>query len=405
MRRPFYFFIDNQLNIHYNIRVIDFWSVFMKLELVATCLFGLEHLLGEEISALGYERTETIDGRVTFIGDERAIYRANLHLRYAERVFIKLGAFKAESFEELFEGTKSLAWENFIGVTDAFPVKGHSIKSSLFSLPDCQSIVKKAIVQRLSSVYGVTWFTEEAVKYQVEFFILKNVATLMIDTTGVALHKRGYRIESGVAPLRETLAAAIVATARPREDVLLWDPFCGSGTIAIEASLMMMGCAPGIARHFACESFDILSDKSIIKQEKERAYSMINYDSAFEVYASDIDESVLEIARQNAERAGVDDRIRFFKADARKIQKLDRRGTIVCNPPYGERLMSQKEVEALYRDMGKAFSALAPWQIYVLTSAEDFQRFYGSRADKIRKLYNGMIPCSLYQYFKQNKGR
>ena len=372
----------------------------MKLELVATCLFGLEKLLGEEIDALGYVRTETIDGRVSFIGDERAVYRANLHLRFAERVFIKLGSFKAESFEELFEGTRSLEWEKFIGSTDAFPVKGHSIKSTLFSIPDCQSIVKKAIVSRLSSNYGITWFAEEGVKYQVEFFILKNIATLMIDTSGVALHKRGYRIEAGAAPLRETLAAAVAATSRPREDVLLWDPFCGSGTIAIEAALTMTKCAPGLARHFACEQFEILSDKSIIKEEKERAYSMINYDSAFEAYASDVDGEVLEIAKQNAERAGVDDRIKFFKADARKIEKLDRRGTIVCNPPYGERLMTEREVERLYRDMGKAFSALAPWQIYILTSAENFQSLYGKRADKIRKLYNGMIPCSLYQYFK-----
>lgn len=372
----------------------------MKLELVATCLFGLEKLLGEEIDSLGYERTETIDGRVTFIGDERAVYRANLHLRFAERVFIKLGSFKAESFEELFEGTRSLEWEKFIGINDAFPVKGHSIKSTLFSLPDCQSIVKKAIVSRLSANYGISWFAEEGVKYQVEFFILKNIATLMIDTSGVALHKRGYRIEAGAAPLRETLAAAVAATSRPREDVLLWDPFCGSGTIVIEAALMMTNCAPGLARHFACEQFDILSDKTVIKEEKERAYSMINYDSAFEAYGSDIDENVLEIARQNAERAGVDDRIKFFKADARKIEKLDRRGTIVCNPPYGERLMTQREVERLYRDIGNSFSRLSPWQIYVLTSAEDFQRLYGKRADKVRKLYNGMIPCSLYQYFK-----
>ena len=375
----------------------------MKLELVATCLFGLEHLLGEEIDALGYERLETIDGRVTFLGDERAVYCANLHLRFAERVFIKLGSFRAETFEELFEGTKALEWEKFIGSEDAFPVKGHSIKSTLFSLPDCQSIVKKAVVQRLSSVYGISWFKEEKTKYQIEFFILKNVATLMIDTTGIALHKRGYRIEAGAAPLRETLAAAIAATTRPREDVLLWDPFCGSGTIVIEAALMMIDCAPGISRHFACEEFDILSDKKIIKEEKERAYSAIKYNSDFEAFGSDIDESVLEIAKGNAERAGVDDRIKFFKADARKIEKLDRRGTIVCNPPYGERLMTPREVEQLYRDMGRAFSKLSPWQIYILTSAENFQGLYGKRADKVRKLYNGMIPCSLYQYFRVNK--
>ncbi len=374
----------------------------MKLELVATCLFGLEKLLGEEIDSLGYKRTETMDGRITYEGDERAVFVSNLRLRFAERVFIKLGSFRAESFEELYEGTAALPWETFICRNDAFPVKGHAIRSTLFSVPDCQSIVKKAVVNRLSGLYNIKWFSEEGTKYQIEFFIFKNTATLMIDTTGVALHKRGYRTEAGAAPLRETLAAALAAIARPREDVLLWDPFCGSGTIAIEAALMMTNTAPGISRHFACEEFEILSDGKIAKEERSRAFSDIDQDSGFEAYASDIDPDVLEIAKQNAERAGVDDRIKFFVADARKIQKLDRRGTVVCNPPYGERLMSQREVERLYREMGDAFSKLSPWQIYVLTSAENFQYIYGRRADKVRKLYNGMIPCSLYQYFKPN---
>ena len=374
----------------------------MTLELVATCLFGLEKLLGEEIDALGYKRIDTMDGRVTFLGDERAVFVANLHLRFAERVFIKLGAFRAESFEELFEGTKSLPWESFIGKDDAFPVKGHSIKSKLFSLPDCQSIVKKAVVQRLSQSYGIRWFTEERTKYQIEFFIFKDTANLMIDTSGTALHKRGYRAVAGAAPLRETLAAAIAAISRPREDVLLWDPFCGSGTIAIECAMMMTNQAPGLDRGFACESFDILSDGRIAKEERAKALSQINHDSGFQAYASDIDPKILEIARENAEQAGVGDRIRFFEADARRIEKPDRRGTIVCNPPYGERLMTPRETERLYREIGEAFSRLSPWQIYILTSAENFQSCYGKRADKIRKLYNGMIPCSLYQYFKVN---
>ena len=375
----------------------------MKLELVATCLFGLEKLLGEEIDALGYKRIDTMDGRITYEGDERAVFASNLHLRFAERVFIKLGSFRAESFEELYEGTAALPWENFIGRNDAFPVKGHALRSTLFSVPDCQSIVKKAVVNRLSGLYNIKWFAEEGVKYQIEFFIFKNIATLMIDTTGVALHKRGYRTEAGAAPLRETLAAAVAAISRPREDVLLWDPFCGSGTIAIEAALMMTNTAPGIARHFACEQFDILSDGAIAKEERAKAFAAIDQDSQFEAYASDIDPEVLEIAKQNAERAGVDDRINFFVADARKIKKLDRRGTVVCNPPYGERLMTQREVEKLYREMGDAFSSLSPWQIYILTSAENFQNLYGRRADKVRKLYNGMIPCTLYQYFKNTK--
>ena len=372
----------------------------MKLELVATCLFGLEKLLGEEIDALGYERIDTMDGRVTFVGDERAVFTANLRLRFAERVFIKLGEFSAQSFEELFEGTKVLPWENFIGKDDAFPVKGHAIKSTLFSVPDCQSIVKKAVVQRLSENYGIRWFTEEGTKYQIEFFIFKNKATLMIDTSGVALHKRGYRSVAGVAPLRETLAAAVAAIARPREDVLLWDPFCGSGTIAIEAAMMMTNQAPGLDRSFICEQFDILSDGKISKEERAKALSEINHDSSFEIYASDIDPQILEIAKDNADKAGVADRIKFFVADARSIKKLDRRGTIVCNPPYGERLMSPKETERLYREIGKTFSTLSPWQIYILTSVGNFESLYGKRADKIRKLYNGMIPCSLYQYFK-----
>ena len=372
----------------------------MKLELVATCLFGLERLLGEEIDALGYQRTDTMDGRVTFLGDERAVFVSNLKLRFAERVFIKLGAFRAESFDDLFEGTKALPWENFIGKEDRFPVKGHAIKSKLFSLPDCQSIVKKAVVQRLSENYGIRWFSEEKTKYQIEFFIFKDIATLMIDTSGVALHKRGYRAISGAAPLRETLAAAIAAISRPREDILLWDPFCGSGTIAIEAAMMVTNQAPGLDRSFVCEEFSLLADKTIAKEERSKALSEIKQNSKFEAYASDIDPAVLEVAKANAEQAGVSDRIKFFEADARRIQKPDRRGSIVCNPPYGERLMTPREAERLYREIGENFSRFDPWQIYVLTSAENFQNCYGRRADKVRKLYNGMIPCSLYQYFK-----
>ena len=374
----------------------------MRLELVATCLFGLERLLGEEIDALGYKRLDTMDGRITFEGDERAVAVANIRLRFAERVFIKLGSFTAESFEELFEGTKALPWENFIGEEDAFPVKGHAIRSTLFSVPDCQSIIKKAVVNRLSSVYGVSWFNEECVKYQIEFFIFKNVATLMIDTSGVALHKRGYRLAAGGAPLRETLAAAVAAISRPREDVLLWDCFCGSGTIAIEAAMMMSKRAPGLNREFAGEDIDIMPI-TVWEEERERARSEIIENCAFEVFASDIDAEVLEVARENAKRAGVSEMINIFEKDARTIKKLDRRGTIVCNPPYGERLMTPREVEALYRDMGKTFASLEPWQIYILTSAENFERVYGRRADKTRKLYNGMIPCSLYQYFKPRR--
>lgn len=376
----------------------------MKLQMVATCLFGLEKLLGEEIDRLGCRRLDTMDGRVTFEGTETQLAAANLRLRFAERVFLRIGGFHAESFEELFEGVRALPWEQWIGRDDAFPVKGHAIRSRLFSVPDCQSIVKKAIVSRLSECYGLSWLPEEGVKYQVEFFLFKDEATLMIDTSGVALHKRGYRPVSGEAPLRETLAAAVASIARPREDVLFWDPFCGSGTIAIEAAMMMTGQAPGLDRHFAAELFPQI-DASVWKSERERAMSEINFDSEFEVWASDIDPAVLEVAKENADRAGVADRIRFFVQDATKIKKLDRKGTIVCNPPYGERLMTKKEVEDLYRAMGRTFATLEPWQIYVLTSAENFERLYGRRADKVRKLYNGMIPCQLYQFFRPREKR
>ena len=371
----------------------------MKHTLVATCLFGLEKALGEEIDALGLTRLHTMDGRVTFEGEETDIPRANIGLRLAERVYIKLGQFPARSFTELFDGTRALPWEEWIGRLDAFPVKGHSIRSQLTSVPDCQSIVKKAVVERLHDKYGIEWFQETGSTYQIEFFLFKDEASLMIDTSGVALHKRGYRPAAGAAPLRETLAAAVVQTARPREDVLLWDPFCGSGTIAIEAAMLMAGVAPGLGRSFAGERFARIPP-SLWKQAREEAAARRRPDTRFEVFASDIDEDVLKVARENAKRAGVERYIKFFREDARRIKRLDRRGTVVCNPPYGERMGEMAEIEQLYRQMGKTFAALYPWQIYVLTSHEGFQRLYGQRADKVKKLYNGMIPCTLYQYFK-----
>ena len=371
----------------------------MKFQLVATCLFGLEHLLGEEIDALGYERVSTIDGRVTFFGDCEAVALSNIFLRYAERVYIKLGSFRAESFDELFEGTRKLPWPEFIGKDDAFPVKGHAIKSKLFSIPDCQSIVKKAIVRSMSERYGISHFSEEGVKYQVEFFILNDEATLMIDTSGMPLHKRGYRKESNSAPIRETLAAAIVATSRPREEVLLWDPMCGSGTIAIEAAMKMRGIAPGVSRSFAAEAFPYV-DGQMWKMAREEARDN-EIKTKFEVFASDIDKNCVALTARNARAAGVSDVIRIFECDARKISAPGRRGTIVTNPPYGERMGTEKAVEALYRDIGVHFRSLSPWQVYIITSHPYFERLYGKRADKIRKLYNGMLECRLYQYFKK----
>ena len=374
----------------------------MKLQLVATCLFGLEKLLGEEIEELGYERISTIDGRVTFLGDEEAVALSNVFLRFAERVYIRVGGFHAETFDELFEGTKALPWADFIGAADAFPVKGHSIKSGLHSIPDCQSIVKKAVVDSLSGRYGITRFPEAGTKYQIEFFILNNEVTLMIDTSGIPLHKRGYRRESNAAPMRETLAAAIAKLSRPREEVLFWDPMCGSGTIAIEAAMMMRGIAPGARRSFAAEDFPFISRglwKSAREEAKER-----ETDTRFRVYASDIDRAAVELTAHNADLAGVSDIVNPFVADCRRIREEGVRGTIVTNPPYGERIGgSTEEVERLYREMGVHFRSLAPWQVYIITSHPGFERLYGKRADKVRKLYNGMIPCYLYQFFKNDK--
>lgn len=371
------------------------------MQLVATCLFGLEKQLGEEIDALGLRRLETMDGRVTFEGNGADIARANLRLRCAERLYLKVGSFPARSFTELFDGVRALPFENYIGKNDAFPVKGHAIRSTLFSVPDCQSIVKKAIVERLFAAYRTRSLPEEGKKYQIEFFLFKDVATLMIDTSGTALHKRGYRPAAGAAPLRETLGAALALTARLRPENLLWDPFCGSGTILVESAMILQNRAPGLGRTFAAMDFDFL-DPRVWHEAEEEARALERRDIRPEIFGSDTDEEVLAFAKENAARAGVADCIRFFRADARKIAKPspDRRGTVICNPPYGERMMSRTEAEALYREIGRTFAALSPWQIYILTSHEGFEVLYGRRADKVRKLYNGMIPCYLYQYFK-----
>lgn len=364
----------------------------------ATCLFGLEGLLGAEIDGLGYKRTDGIDGRITFTGDMSAAAECCTNMRFAERLYLNLGSFEAKTFTELFDGTKDLPWEEFIGRDDEFPVSGHAIKSTLFSVPDCQKIVKKAISVRLGSHYGIERLPETGIRYRVEFFIFKDRADLMIDLCGVPLHKRGYRPETVDAPIRETLAAAMVKLSRPREDVLLWDPFCGSGTIAIEAAMMMKNLAPGVNRTFAAEEYPAFPS-STWKNAREAARSAVK-DTSFEAYATDINPKCVEIAQAAAKRAGVDDRINIFEMDALTIDTLGRRGTIVTNPPYGDRLLTREEADDLYRAMGQSFKSLGKWQIYVITQSEDFPKLYGRRADKIRKLYNGMIPCYYYQFFK-----
>ena len=371
------------------------------LTYTATCLFGLEGLLGAEIDALGYQRIQTMDGRITFTGDAAAAAVCNIHLRFAERLYLQLGQFYAETFEELFQGTQSLPLEEWIGKNDAFPVRGHAIKSTLFSVPDCQRIIKKAAATRLGQIYGISQLPETGTKYQIEFFLFKNNASIMIDLSGTPLHKRGYRPKTVQAPLRETLAAAVAKLARPRENVLFCDPFCGSGTIAIEASMMMRNIAPGLSRSFAAEDFPQFA-KGLWTAARESAQAKARETKTdFTVLASDIDPSAIEIAAECAQRAGVSDGIRLICQDARELKSEGLRGTIATNPPYGERLMTPEEVNQLYRDIGQKWKKnLENWQIYVLTSHEEFPKLYGRRADKIRKLYNGMIPCYLYQFFK-----
>ncbi len=374
----------------------------MTLKYTATCLFGLEGFLGEELDRLGYKRVENIDGRITFEGDEYAAAICNINLRYAERLYINLGSFRAETFDDLFEGTKALPWEDFITSDAEFPVSGHSIKSKLFSIPTCQKIVKKAVSVRLGEKYALRQLPETGERYKIEFFILRDRASLMIDLSGMPLHKRGYRPETVDAPIRETLAAAMVKLSRPRENVLLWDPFCGSGTIAIEAAMMMKNIAPGLKRSFSAEKYPVFPRRSW-SDAREAAEAAIIKEAEFEAYATDIDPKCVEIASSAAKRAGVEKMVNTFQMDALDIDTLGRRGTIVTNPPYGERLLTVEEAEALYRAMGTAFKRLERWQIYVITQNEKFPEHFGRRADKIRKLYNGMIPCYYYQFFKNQE--
>lgn len=371
----------------------------MEFNYAATCLFGLEGMVGEELDRLGIKRTKTIDGRVYFTGGAGDAARVNINSRFAERIYLILGSFAANTFDELFEGTKAIPWEDIIGGSDAFPVKGHSIKSFLTSIPDCQSIVKKAIVERLKTRYHLEVFPETGTKYQIEFFILNNNADLMIDLSGSPLHKRGYRSEgAGIAPLRETLAAAIARISRPRENVVTWDPFCGSGTIAIEAAMQMTNAAPGVNRSFAAEEYPFFPEK-LWQDARDEADAAV-VDSGFQAYASDIDRNMVDLALANVRRAGMAKNVKVFQLDARKITGDGIRGTIVCNPPYGERLWTEQEAMTLYREIGRTFKALDRWQFYILTSCAEFERCFGRRADKVRPMNNGMIKCGLYMYYR-----
>ena len=368
-----------------------------KFEIVVPTLFGLEAFAARELRRLGYETTSVEDGRITFEGGWKDVYRANLWLRTGERVLIKAAEFKATTFEELFENTKAVDWGAFLPSSCAFPVKGHSLKSQLASVRDCQAIIKKAIASKMSETYGIEWLPEDGVQYQIQFALLKDRVTLMIDTSGEPLHKRGYRQYSNAAPLRETIAASMIMMSYWKFEYPLLDPFCGSGTIPIEGAMFKRNIAPGLGREFAVNSFEQMN-KSIIDEAIEEAQSL-KRDTPLEIYASDIDPACVELTKENAIKAGVGDIINVTQKKAENIFIDKPYGSIICNPPYGERMGEKKECELLYENIGKTFAKLDKWSYYILTSNEDFEKLFGKRASKKREIYNGMIKCNVYQYF------
>lgn len=369
-----------------------------KLQLIATSTFGIEAVVGRELLKLGYQDQHVENGKVTFSGDESAICKTNLWLRSADRVLVKMGEFKATSFEELFQQTKALPWEDWIPVDAEFPVDGKSVDSKLFSVPDCQAIVKKAIVERLKQKYKKDWFEETGALYRIEVGLLKDMATLTIDTTGPGLHKRGYRKLVSGAPLKETLAAAMIMISRWNHERVLIDPFCGSGTIPIEAALIGKNMAPGLKRNFTAESWHNIPGE-LWKRAREEALDLVRKDSELRISGSDIDGDVMSLARYHAKEAGVEKDIHFQRLPMAEISSRYKYGFIICNPPYGERLGEAADVEKLYRQMGTVFKGFDTWSHYVLTSHPQFEKLFGRRADKKRKLYNGKIMCNYYQFF------
>ncbi len=370
-----------------------------RLLLTVPTFFGTEATLAHEIRSLGYETTEVADGKVTFEGDFEAIALANVNLRCGERVLIKMAQFCATTFEELFQGVKGIEWENFIQKDCAFPVKGNSLKSVLSSVPACTSIIKKAVVTRLGQKYGIETFEETGPMMRIQFSIMRDNVTIYLDTTGDSLYKRGYRAQGVAAPLRETLAYSIIDITRWRGDRPFLDPFCGSGTIPIEAALYAKNIAPGINRRFVSEMWRTVGN-ALYKDIREEARENEKRERETHIYASDIDPVAVELARANAKKAGVDEYITFSVKDAAKVDIFREKGVIVCNPPYGERLMDRTSCESLYHRTGKHFSDFPNAGKYILTSHEGFEKHYGRAADKKRKLYNGMLKCYLYQYFK-----
>lgn len=365
-------------------------------DVIVPCMFGLESVVSFEAESLGFFNVRAENGRVRFNCDGEGIARANIGLRTGERVLLCLAEFRAETFEELFQSVKNIDWQEWIGITDKFPVKGYSINSTLHSVPDCQAIIKKAVVEKLKSVHNISWFEESGNLYQIQFSIMKDMVSVMLDTTGTPLHKRGYREVSSAAPIKETIAAGLIDIARYKGDVPMHDPMCGSGTFVIEAAMRIKKAAPGLYRHFVSEQWPLISSEAWerVREEMKSAISR----PAVTVTGSDIDASVVEIAKSNAEKAHVDDVTDFFVADVRDV-KIEDGATIITNPPYGERLLDVESARELYRRMGRAF-APDKHKSFIISQDDEFEKFFGRPADKKRKIYNGMIRCYYYQYFK-----
>ena len=378
-------------------------------EIMVPCHFGLEAVLKREIYDLGYEVTQVEDGRITFLGDAEALCRGNIFLRTTERVLLKVGRFKAETFEELFQGIKSLPWEEFIPADGKFWVtKASSIKSKLFSPSDIQRVAKKAMVERLKGEYDLEWFSEEGASYPVRIFLLKDEVIVTLDTTGESLHKRGYRYLASKAPLTETLAAALILLTPWQKDRILVDPFCGSGTFPIEAAMIAAGIAPGVNRHFLSEAWENLIPKELWRDCFQEAEEMVNKDITTDIQGYDIDGDIIKAARENAKRAGVENLIHFQQRDVSDLHHPKKYGFVITNPPYGERLEEKEVLPELYAKIGQAYRGLDSWSMYMITSYEDAEKYIGRKADKNRKIYNGMLKTYFYQFLgpkppKKNK--
>ncbi len=368
-----------------------------SIRLCCPCHFGLESVLKYEITRIGGTELKISDGKISFTGDENILARANICLSTAERVFVELAEFPAKTYEELFQGVRAIELERYISVKNAFPVKGYSLNSTLHSVPDCQSIVKKAAVERLKEKYGISWFEETEAPVQIKFSLLKDICTIYLDTSGVGLHKRGYRRNSNAAPIKETLAAGIIDLARVRPDSIVCDPFCGSGTLLIEAALKALRIAPGINRRFAAEKWQSL-DSAIWREERTRAIDNVDRSAKFQGIGFDIDDSAVALTLDNAHKAGIKSRMKIEQADITKFVQTEN-SIVICNPPYGERLLELREAEDIYRKMGKVLRKGGDSQSYIISPHEQFEQFFGANARKRRKLYNGMIKCQLYMYF------